>query len=257
MCVVVLGRHVESLKFLDVMLGDSPALKVEESLYLRMIAENPDEAGEDAEEYLRGNSLVGYYDEVAARALMLAQADVNRGALDPMRQARIRDAIKGVIHNLSGRKEGVQDVVLPSSWQQGKPVLCIGGRGPLDEAAALLLVDTLDKYGLGGQAVSADQVAAGQIEALDVSEVKLACLSYLEPGTYKNARGQVRRLRKRMPGTPILTIFWGLGDDHSRYLDSVEATEADVVTTGLKETIHHVLIFARRAAKPAMEKAAE
>jgi len=87
--------------------------------------------------------------------------------------------------------------------------------------------------------------------------VKLACLSYLEPGTYKNARGQVRRLRKRMPGTPILTIFWGLGDDHSRYLDSVEATEADVVTTGLKETIHHVLIFARRAAKPAMEKAAE
>jgi predicted PurR-regulated permease PerM len=257
MCVVVLGRHVESLKFLDVMLGDTPALKVEESLYLRMIAENPDEAGEDAEEYLRGNSLVAYYDEVAARALMLAQADVNRGALDPVRQARIRDAIKGVIHNLSGRKEGVQHVVLPSSWQQGKPVLCIAGRGPLDEAAALLLVDMLDKYGVGGQVAPADQAAAGQIETLDVSEVKLACVSYLEPGTYKNARGQVRRLRKRMPGIPILAIFWGLGDDHSRYLDSVEATEADVVTTGLKETIHHVLIFARRAAKPAMEKAAE
>ena len=52
---------------------------------------------------------------------MLAQADVNRGVLDPLRQARIRDAIKGVIHNLSGRQEGVQHVALPSSWQQGKP----------------------------------------------------------------------------------------------------------------------------------------
>jgi hypothetical protein len=257
MCVVVLGRHIESLKFLDVMLGDTPALKVEESLYLRMLAENPEEASEDAEDYLRGNSLAGYYDEVVARALMLAQADVNRGVLDSLRQARIRDAIKGVIFNLSGRKEGVQDVVLPPSWQQGKPVLCIAGRGPLDEAAALLLVDMLDKYGVGGQVVSADQAAAGQIESLNVSDIKLACVSYLEPGTYKNARGQVRRLRKRMPGIPILAIFWGLGDDHSRYLDSVEATEADVVTTGLKETIHHILIFARRAAKPALEKAAE
>ncbi len=122
MCVVVMGRHIESLEFLDVMLGDTPALKIEESLYLRMLAENPDEASEDAEEYLRRSSLVAYYDEVVARALMLAQADVNRGALDPLRQARIRDAIKGVILNLSGRKEGVQEVALPlilAAWQAG------------------------------------------------------------------------------------------------------------------------------------------
>jgi len=257
MCVVVLGRHIESLKFLDVMLGDTPALKAEESLYLRMLAENPEEANEDAEDYLRANSLVAYYDEVVARALMLAQADVNRGALDPLRQARIRDAIKGVIYNLGGRKEGVQDVGLPSNWQHGKPVLCIAGRGPLDEAAALILLDMLSKYGVGGKVVPADQAAAGEIESLDANGVKLACVSYLEPGTYKNARGQVRRLRKHIPGVPILAIFWGLGDDHSRYLDSIEATEADVVTTGLKETIHHVLIFARRAPKPVMEKAAE
>ena len=93
----------------------------------------------------------------------------------------------------------------------------------------------LDKYGVGGQVVSSDQTSAAQIDALDVTGVKLACVSYLEPGTYKNARYQVRRLRKRMPGVPVMAIFWGLGDDHSRYLDSVEATEADVVTTGLRK----------------------
>jgi hypothetical protein len=90
-----------------------------------------------------------------------------------------------------------------------------------------------------------------------VSGVQIVCVSYLEPGTYKNARYQVRRLRKRAPGTPVMTVFWGLGDDHSRYLDSIEATESDVVTTGLKETIHSILAFARRAKLPAAEKAAE
>jgi len=258
MCFVVLGRHIESLKFLDVMLGDTPALKTEESLYLRMLAENPDDATEDAEDFLRDSTLAAYYDEVVARSLMLAQADVNRDVLDATRQARIRDAIKSVVLNLSGRKEetGIKPIELAPSWL-GKPVLCIAGRGPLDEAAAFLLVDMLGKYGIGASVISSDQASAAQIDSLDVSGVQIVCVSYLEPGTYKNARYQVRRLRKRAPGTPVMTVFWGLGDDHSRYLDSIEATESDVVTTGLKETIHSVLAFARRAKLPATENAAE
>jgi hypothetical protein len=259
MCFVVLGRHIESLEFLDVMLGDTPALKIEESLYLRMLAEDPENATDDAEDFLRNNTLAAYYDEVVARALILAQADVNRGVLDAMRQIHIRDAIEGVIANLSERKTdgSIKRMELSPAWRDGKPVLCIAGRGPLDEAAALLLVDMLRKYGIGAQVVSSDQASASQIDSLDVTGVQVVCVSYLEPGTYKNARYQVRRLHKRVVGVPVMAVFWGLGDDHSRYLDSIEATESDVVTTGLKETIHHILIFARRAARSGAEEAAE
>ncbi len=259
MCFVVLGRHIEGLKFLEVMLGDQPALAMDESLYLRMLADDPDDATEDAEEFLREHSLSAYYDEVAARALILAQADVNRGVLDPLRQTRIRDAIKGLIANLTDRGDaGAARALaeLPASWRKD-PVLCVAGRGPLDEAAALLLVDMLAKYGVGARVVSSDQTSATQIEDLNVEGICIACVSYLEPGTYKNARYQVRRLRKRMPEVPVIAIFWGIGGDPSRYLDSVEATDCDVVTTGLKETIQHVLTFARRAGnpqKPAREK---
>ena len=249
MCFVVLGRHIDDLKFLDVLLGDQPALAMDESLYLRMLADDPDDAAQDAEDFLREHSLSVYYDEVAARALMLAQADVNRGVLDPLRQTRIRDAIKGLIENLSDRRDdGAARALaeLPPDWRN-MPVMCVAGRGPLDEAAALLLVDMLAKYGVTARVVSSDETSAAQINDLDVGGVRLACVSYLEPGTYKNARYQVRRLRKRMPEVPVIALFWGIGSDHSRYLDSVEATESDVVTTGLKETIHHVLAFARRA----------
>jgi hypothetical protein len=223
-----------------------------------MLAEDPDDATEDAEEFLRSSTLASYYDEVVARALMLAQADVNRGVLDAPRQVRIRDAIQGIVANLGDHNDGsIKPVELPPPWRDGKPVLCIAGRGPLDEAAALLLVDMLEKYGVGAQVVSSDQASASQIDALDVAGVQVVCVSYLEPGTYKNARYQVRRLHKHAPGVPVMAVFWGLGDDHSRYLDSIEATESDVVTTGLKETIHHILLFARRAAKSDTERAAE
>jgi predicted PurR-regulated permease PerM len=249
MCFVVFSRHIDGLKFLDVMLGDQPALRFEESLYLRMLADDPDDAATEAEEFLRSNSLSAYYDEVAARALMLAQNDVNRGALDPLRQARIRDAIKGLIVNLADRKEDdAAHADLPESWRDAplEPVLCVAGRGPLDEAAALLLVDMLSKYSISARVVASDETSATQIRELNCIGVQLTCVSYLEPGTFKNARYQVRRLRKRMPGVPVMALFWGLSDDNSRYLDGIEATECDIVTTGLKDTVQHIVAFARR-----------
>jgi hypothetical protein len=60
-----------------------------------------------------------------------------------------------------------------------------------------------------------------------------------------------------MPGVPVMALFWGLAGDNSRYLDGIEATECDIVTTGLKETVQHIITFARRAAssKPRLEAA--
>lgn len=257
MCFVVFSRHVESLKFLDVMLGDRPALRAEESLYLRMLANDPDEAADEAEAFLKQNSLAAYYDEVAARALMLAQTDVDRGVLDPVRQERIHDAIKGLIVNLSHRKDDQAGSDLSHAWRNPdlEPVLCVARRGPLDEAAALLLVDMLGKHGIGARVVSSDETSATNIRELSCEGVQLTCVSYLEPGTFKNARYQVRRLRKHMPGVPIIAIFWGLAGDDSRYLDGIEATESDIVTTGLTETVQHILAFARRAPQPAIAAA--
>ena len=66
-CLVVLGRHVESLKFLDVMFGNRPALSPPEIFYQRMLADDPAEALDKAEEFLKEKPLSAYYDEVALK----------------------------------------------------------------------------------------------------------------------------------------------------------------------------------------------
>ena len=75
LCLVVLGRHVERLEFLDIILGDRPPLTPVESFYQRILAGDPDEARAQAELMLKDRSLSSYYDEVALRGLQLAQAD--------------------------------------------------------------------------------------------------------------------------------------------------------------------------------------
>ncbi len=81
LCLVVLGRHVDRLEFLDVLLGDRPALSPIESFYQRMLAGDPDEVQDQAELLLRTRALSAYYDDIALRGLKLAAEDAAREAI--------------------------------------------------------------------------------------------------------------------------------------------------------------------------------
>ena len=70
------------------MFGDRPALSPPEIFYQRMLAGDPTEAAEKAEQFLKERSLASYYDEVALKGLQLAQVDAERGALDQERSQR-------------------------------------------------------------------------------------------------------------------------------------------------------------------------
>jgi predicted PurR-regulated permease PerM len=123
-CLVVLGRHVERLAFLDVMFGDRPALSPPEIFYQRMLAGDPTEAAEKAEEFLKERSLSSYYDEVALPGLRLAQADLDREVLDVARLVKIRDAVSEFAADLSDPVEntGKHETVDPGSC--GGPGWC-------------------------------------------------------------------------------------------------------------------------------------
>src|SRR5919202_347338 len=74
-CLVVLGRHVEQLQFLDVMLGDRPALSPDENFYQRILAGDAEEVLGHAELILQQCSLSSYSDEVVLKALEIAARD--------------------------------------------------------------------------------------------------------------------------------------------------------------------------------------
>ncbi|MBV9572294.1 MAG: AI-2E family transporter [Alphaproteobacteria bacterium] len=264
MCLVVMGRHVEPLKFLDVLLGDQPPLALEESLYLRMLAGDPDRAALEAEAFIKNNSLKEFFDDVTIRALALAQRDLDRGALDRHRLHAVRETVEALIENLAERDEVPEGISrddndrppplpetghLPEGWR-GRAVLCVAGRSPLDEAAAALLAHMVEKHGIGARVVSASDVAPAQLANLEVSDVQVVCVSYLDPGNYKNARYLVKRLKKRMPKAHPIAGFWGYAESDSHYLDSVEAMEIDDVVSSLSQGVERILVLARRAAAP-------
>ena len=252
MCLVVIGRHVDQLRFLDVMLGDRPPMAPEESFYLRMMAGNPDEAAEQAEIFLQDHTLAAYFDQVAIKGLALAQLDVNRGALNESGRVRIGTTVEGFIDNLTmhedvqNRDGTMTQDMLPSDWRD-RPVLCVGGRGVLDHAAASLLAHLLERQGIGTRLASSEDVSPTNIPDIDCEGVQVICISYLEPGSPKNARYMARRLRKRTSNVPLIAGFWSIVQDDTHFLDSFESTECDFLATNLQQAVSQVIALMKRS----------
>jgi predicted PurR-regulated permease PerM len=102
LCLLVLGRHVRRLEFLDVLLGDQPALTPIENFYQRALAGDPDEAIAQAEILLKDRSLCAYYDDVTIKGLQLAATDVQRGSVTTAQLARIEATTNDLIESLDG-----------------------------------------------------------------------------------------------------------------------------------------------------------
>ena len=107
-CLVVLGRHVDQLEFLDVILGDKPPLTPAQNFYQRLLARDPEEAAEQAESFMKDHSLAAYYDEVALKGLELAQTDLSRGSLDGSKVAEMMASVEALIDDLSDHEDADQ-----------------------------------------------------------------------------------------------------------------------------------------------------
>lgn len=285
LCLVVLGRHVERLEFLDVLLGDRPALTPVEAFYQRMLAGDADEALDQAEGLLKDRSLASYYDEVALKGLQLAAADAGRGVLPANRIDCVRDTAAALIDDLSdhddeqpdgppGASAGdvspvapsaaeqavpahpaipdVDDGAIPAAWAKEGAILCIAGRGALDEAAAAMLAQLLTKHGLGARVVPHRVVGRDRIRAFDAGDARMICISYLEiAGAPSHLRYLVRRLRRAAPDLPLLVGLWPPRSDAAN--DPRAMVNADMHVETLHAAVAACLAQATGLAEPAPE----
>lgn len=274
-CLVVMGHHVERLKFLDVMLGDEPPLSPLEMFYQRMLAGDPAEEIDRAEKLLKEQPLSAYYDDVALKGLKPAQDDLTRGSLDPARIEKIRAAIGELVDDHAEQEDRIplqnitNDTKAPAAavalkngnpgdlpllateqfapgWEAEVPVLCIAGSSRLDESAALMLAQLLGKHGLSARVEGPDALSTSNIDHLDMAGVATVGLSYLDANSPAHMRYAIRRLRRRLPNVKVLLGCWMVDGDTEKLrelvkADTVAATLQDAVKLCLDAAYDHAL----------------
>jgi hypothetical protein len=198
-----------------------------------MLAADPSEVAEQAEEFIKERPLADYYDEIALEALLMAQADVKRGALEPARQAKIRETIDELVEDLQDDEpapsaDGDKAAAAREPFAE-LSAICIAGRTPLDEAAAALFVHLLHaEEGITARVEPAQALTPAGLLRLDAAQAELICLSYLDSEAgHAQVRYAVRRVRRRFPRAAVLTCFWSADEAPGRAQQLCDAAKAD------------------------------
>jgi len=239
-CIAVVGRYVPQLAFLDILLGNQAPLRPHEAFYQRLLADNPDEALDQAEEYLRTHTMPAFLGRVALRALLLAERDRLRGALEDEYVKQVADGVRAVLDSLNSRmrdEPGLKRMPAIDS----DVVICAAGRSELDEAASMLLARALE--GNGRTVVVLPYAAAIHIALPDIdpARIKTVCLSYLDPEAVPHARYLARRFRRRIgPDISLIAAFWGMEQDAAKLEHARTETRADRIVHSLDAAVEAV-----------------
>lgn len=280
-CLVVLGRHVPQFEFLDVLFGNEPVLEPHARLYQRLLAGDPDEATDHAEEMLEEKYLFQFYDQVAIPALLLGEQDRTRGVMDDEQRRQVAQSAETLVANLDdsaqqeaeeeadeenasagegkaanakaanaktsngkpgeARAEEAEEVELPDG--SGISVLCAGGRGELDDAAAAMLAQVLEVQGADASKATFADLEASGIRRLDLDGKDAVVIGFLNRDSTKHARFTVRRLKRIKPELRVGVVFWSeIGNaDTQAAAELAGNLNADFVAFGMVEAVNGAL----------------
>ncbi|TPM14027.1 AI-2E family transporter [Mesorhizobium sp. B2-3-6] len=263
-CLVVLGRHVPQFEFLQILFGDEPVLDPKERLYQRLLADDIDEATDNAEEMLEEKYLIEFHSTVAIPALLLGEQDRARGALTASQLANLAENARTLVANLNeiaaeeeeeeedehAEKEGASADPGEEDEDQaefapdlpdgaGKSVLCIGGRGDLDDVAAAMLAQVISIEGADCVAASHRDLLPARIRKLPLEARDAVVVGFLNRESFKHAVFVVRRLRRLAPRARIGIALWH--DTHDKPREDAaglaEQLEADFVAFNVVDCV--------------------
>ncbi|RUX24167.1 AI-2E family transporter [Mesorhizobium sp. M7A.F.Ca.US.011.01.1.1] len=259
-CLVVLGRHVPQFEFLDVLFGNEPVLEPHARLYQRLLAGDPEEATDHAEEMLEEKYLVEFYDKVAIPALLLGEQDRVRGVMGDLQRRQVAASALMLVANLddSAQEEAGEEEEPPVAAEasdDGDPngedektdlpdgtdmsVLCAGGRGELDDAAAAMLAQVLEVQGATVSKAGFADMEPASIRRLELETVDTVVVGFLNRDSVKHARFLVRRLKRAKAALRVGIVFWSeAGSEDKETADKLARDmNADFVAHGMVDAV--------------------
>jgi predicted PurR-regulated permease PerM len=256
-CLVVIGRHVPTLGFLNIMLGDQPVLSPEAHYYQRLLASDQSEAKHVLEEYLKTNSLEELYDSVLIPALALAEQDRHHDDLEAITEKFICQSTKELLEDLAEKTRDEETAVVAETPEdsevlvaprhtnhRGEPlcVVCLPARDEADEIVGIMLGQLLVRAGYQAQAIPIGATSE-MLAQLTESRPDIVCISALPPFALLHARELYRKIRAQMPKVKIIIGMWKFAGDPIKAATRLHIDGNDKLALTLAQTILQAGVF--------------
>jgi predicted PurR-regulated permease PerM len=245
LCLILVGRYVPQMSFLEVLLGDAPPLRPEENYYQRLLATDQDEATELAHSYLEGKSLQNVYESLLVPALRLAEEDRHTGVIDDRVADFVAQSTRELIEDLAERysaeprSSGVETYLNNPNFAQAS-IVAIPARDQADELVATMLAQLLQKAGAQNvRALSIDTVE-NMLTEVERGQFEIVCISALPPFAVGQARSLCKRLHGRFPDLALVVGLWGFAGGVPKAQERIGTACTDAVCTNFSEAFFQI-----------------
>jgi len=259
-CVIVLGRYVPRMSFLQVLLGDETALSVEAQFYQRLLALDQEDARGIAHSYLKTHSLVNLYDQVLIPALALAEQDRHNGGLDETRESFLFLSTSEIVSELATLR---LDESIPKSrrfiprWIGGRSpapavasqsapapsttrIFCLAANDQADEITSSMLAQLLEREGHGVISLPVESRFEEIVQHLPPEPQDVICISALPPFAFAQAASICQRVRLHLPEIKVLVGIWGFDGDVSKAQDRFGGARPDALVSSLAQALEQI-----------------
>ena len=216
-CLLVIGKHIPQLSFLDILLGNEPVFELKRRVYQRLLAGDQEEAIELVEDDLGNKPLVEVYDTLLIPALALAETDWQKGAFGENRHNLILQSLKEMIREWDETRQETQtNKGLAESSPPGGFVVCLAARNEADEIAGMMLAQLLTNGACIVQSISFTATAGELDDLFEKRTPDVVCISATPPAAVMHARHLCKQLRGRFPELPLVVGLWNAQGDLSK-----------------------------------------
>ena len=209
-CLAVLGKHVPRLSSLAVVLDDQPALEDQLVLYHRLLSGDEEEAQEILDKRFREKTRAQVFDEIIIPALLLADRDHARGEISESDHQHVVRTIRALVDNTPDASREQTATAPLSENQRVHRVVGVSARTVTDETIWEMLAQLVDSKKVQLESVGSSylgsDLASGEPGSGAPDLPDLVCVISVPPGGLAQARYICRRLRTKLPQTPIVVI---------------------------------------------------
>jgi predicted PurR-regulated permease PerM len=252
LCLILVGRYIPRMSFLEVLLGDAPPLKPEEHYYQRLLAMDQDEATNLAESYLQGKTLQQVYESLLIPALRLAEEDRHTEVIGDHVADFIAQSTRELIEDLGERQDretkasGVEKYLDNPNLSQTS-IVCVPARDQADELVGMMLAQLLQKARVNNVRALPIDTVENMLNQVEEGRFAIVCVSALPPFAVGQARSLCKRLRGRFKNIAVVVGLWGFAGGVPKAQDRIGAACTDCVCTNFSEAFFHI----QKLAEPA------
>jgi predicted PurR-regulated permease PerM len=231
-CLLVLGKHIPALKFLEIMLGDDPPLTPGMMFYQRVTGRDEDDAARILRDSITASSRNDSYDQVIIPALIRIKSAELDADLTPQAAEQSLVAIREIVDT---RLSDPQIIEQPANPDARRRILVVTAKDEVDALACELFADLIPNEKWVASVVGAAKLTGELSDSIPAINPSMVIIGSLPPGGVTHCRYVCKRLRSRFPDLKLIVARWG----DSNQEDSLDAAEfgADALTYSYAETL--------------------